>query len=91
MQSGEIVGIAGVSGNGQKELLAALSGESARRSPRSRSWVSRRAGCDAGARGASSGSCFVPEERLGRGAVPQMSLADNALLTAHDRHGDARA
>ncbi len=25
----------------------------------------------------------MPEERLGRGAVPDMSLADNALLTAH--------
>jgi general nucleoside transport system ATP-binding protein len=24
---------------------------------------------------------FVPEERLGRGAVPELSLADNALLT----------
>jgi simple sugar transport system ATP-binding protein len=31
------------------------------------------------------GFCFVPEERLGRGAVPRMSLADNALLTAHRR------
>ena len=33
----------------------------------------------------------MPEERLGRGAVPEMSLADNALLTAYDaglvRHG----
>jgi simple sugar transport system ATP-binding protein len=29
------------------------------------------------------GLAFVPEERLGRGAVPEMSLADNALLTAH--------
>jgi simple sugar transport system ATP-binding protein len=29
---------------------------------------------------------FVPEERLGRGAVPEMSLADNALLTT--RTGD---
>jgi simple sugar transport system ATP-binding protein len=29
---------------------------------------------------------FVPEERLGRGAVPGMSLVYNALLTAH-RHG----
>ena len=27
------------------------------------------------------GLCFVPEERLGRGAVPAMSLAFNALLT----------
>ena len=32
---------------------------------------------------------FVPEERLGRGAVPEMSLAENALLTAH-RQGLAR-
>ena len=28
---------------------------------------------------------FVPEERLGRGAVPEMSLADNSLLTAHQK------
>ena len=38
---------------------------------------------------------FVPEERLGRGAVPEMSLADNALLTAHREglvaHGFVRA
>ena len=27
----------------------------------------------------------MPEERLGRGAVPDMSLAENALLTAHRR------
>jgi simple sugar transport system ATP-binding protein len=31
------------------------------------------------------GFAFVPEERLGRGAVPEMSLADNSLLTAHSR------
>jgi simple sugar transport system ATP-binding protein len=31
------------------------------------------------------GLCFVPEERLGRGAVPGLSLEDNALLTAHRR------
>jgi general nucleoside transport system ATP-binding protein len=31
------------------------------------------------------GLAFVPEDRLGRGAVPDMSLADNALLTAHGR------
>ena len=37
------------------------------------------------------GFAFVPEERLGRGAVPEMSLADNALLTAHrQRPGAAR-
>lgn len=29
------------------------------------------------------GFAFVPEDRLGRGAVPEMSLALNSLLTAH--------
>src|SRR5260370_32625140 len=32
------------------------------------------------------GFAFVPEERLGRGAVPAMSLAENALLTGHREH-----
>jgi ABC-type uncharacterized transport system ATPase subunit len=81
VRQGEIVGIAGVSGNGQPELMAALSGEDtratagsvalfgadvARASPRDR----RRAGMR-----------FVPEERLGRGAVPTLTLAQNTLLT----------
>ncbi len=29
------------------------------------------------------GMAFIPEERLGRGAVPALSLSDNALLTGH--------
>jgi simple sugar transport system ATP-binding protein len=36
------------------------------------------------------GLCFVPEERLGRGAVPGMSLADNAILTAARTRGFVR-
>ncbi len=44
--------------------------------------MSRSARLDA-ARRRALGLAFVPEERLGRGAVPEMSLADNALLTAH--------
>ena len=80
--AGEIVGIAGVSGNGQAELLAALSGETT---------VARRAairigGTDAGhlppAARRALGLAFVPEDRLGRGAVPELSLTENALLTA---------
>jgi simple sugar transport system ATP-binding protein len=83
VRSGEIVGIAGVSGNGQKELLAALSGERRVRDARSVRIGGRASGhLDAGARRA-RGLCFVPEERLDRGAVPEMSLAENALLTAH--------
>jgi len=79
---GEIVGIAGVSGNGQQELLAALSGERTV-APDAVKLAGAPAGAlDADARRA-RGLAFVPEDRLGRGAVPEMSLADNALLTAH--------
>ncbi|HEY5808668.1 MAG TPA: ABC transporter ATP-binding protein [Povalibacter sp.] len=83
VRAGEIVGIAGVSGNGQRELLAAISGEILG----ARSGAIRICGQDAGALLPAPrrrlGLSFVPEERLGRGAVPEMSLADNALLTAH--------
>jgi simple sugar transport system ATP-binding protein len=89
VRAGEIVGIAGVSGNGQQELMAALSGEDpragagairlfdadvSRASPRAR----RRLGLH-----------FVPEERLGRGAVPTLSLAANTLLTRTENVGRA--
>ena len=81
VHAGEIVGIAGVSGNGQKELLAALSGERTQ----SRRNAIVLCGKPAGRLGAAArrrrGLAFVPEERLGRGAVPEMSLAENALLT----------
>ena len=83
VHSGEIVGIAGVSGNGQQELLAAISGEE----PVSEKHPVILCGAEAGRMSPAArrelGLCFVPEERLGRGAVPRMSLSDNALLTAH--------
>jgi simple sugar transport system ATP-binding protein len=85
VRGGEIVGIAGVSGNGQKELLTALSGESAA----GKVDMIRIMGCPAGrldpAQRRRLGFAFVPEERLGRGAVPDLSLADNALLTGSSR------
>jgi len=82
VREGEILGIAGVSGNGQKELLAALSGER----PLARANAITLCGApvaslDAFAR-RKLGLAFIPEDRLGRGAVPEMTLADNALLTA---------
>ncbi|MBI1907545.1 MAG: ABC transporter ATP-binding protein [Rhodocyclales bacterium] len=92
VRSGEIVGIAGVSGNGQQELLYAISGEE----PLAEKYPVQICGVEAGRmtpdQRRSAGMGFVPEERLGRGAVPRMSLAENALLTAHAsndmlRHG----
>ena len=81
VRAGEIVGIAGVSGNGQQELLAALSGEDVRAAAGSiRLFGHDIAGASPRQR-RHLGLHFVPEERLGRGAVPLMSLADNTLLT----------
>ncbi|MCL6415097.1 ABC transporter ATP-binding protein [Aestuariirhabdus sp. Z084] len=80
--AGEIVGIAGVAGNGQEELLAALSGESLESHRESiRLPHGYIAHMYPGQR-REAGLAFVPEERLGRGAVPDMSLAENGLLTA---------
>ena len=81
VKSGEIVGIAGISGNGQKELLAALSGESL--SPRAANvtLLGQAVGRMKPSQRRRLGLTLVPEERLGRGAVPAMSLAQNALLT----------
>ena len=83
---GEIVGIAGVSGNGQKELMAALSGERRIDDASQIMLLGTAAGRLDAAQRRALGFAFVPEERLGRGAVPEMSLADNALLTAHRQH-----
>ena len=79
--AGEVVGIAGVSGNGQRELLYALSGEDCRAASGS-IWMGSTdvSHLHPGARRA-LGLHFVPEERLGRGAVPSLSLAHNLLLS----------
>ncbi|MBV8633823.1 MAG: ABC transporter ATP-binding protein [Burkholderiaceae bacterium] len=94
VKSGEIVGIAGVSGNGQKELLAALSGESASPDAAMVTMLGKAVGRMNSAGRRKLGLGFVPEERLGRGAVPAMSLAQNALLTGARsgmvRHGFVR-
>lgn len=84
VRSGEVVGIAGVSGNGQKELLYALSGEDVRARPGSiRIGEVDASRLHSGGR-RKLGLHFVPEERLGRGAVPTMSLAHNVLLTRNE-------
>jgi len=81
VRCGEILGIAGVSGNGQQELMAALSGEDPRAAPDSIRLFDRPIGRQSPRRRRAQGLHFVPEERLGRGAVPTLSLAQNTLLT----------
>ena len=87
VRAGEVVGIAGVSGNGQRELLFALSGEDRRAPAASVSIANQHAGQRSPGQRRALGMHFVPEERLGRGAVPEMSLAHNLLLTRREGVG----
>lgn len=84
IKSGEIMGIAGISGNGQAELLSLLSGEVLCSKGEIQFKGLNISKLSAGAR-RDLGLGFVPEERLGRGAVPNISLSENALLTAFRR------
>ena len=81
VRAGEIVGVAGVSGNGQQELMAALSGEDPRATPGSITLFGTDIAQASPRHRRQLGLHFVPEERLGRGAVPTLSLAQNTLLT----------
>ncbi len=81
VRAGEILGIAGVSGNGQQELLAALAGEDRRIAPTALRLFGAPAGRLGPVQKRALGLGYVPEERLGRGAVPEMNLAENTLLS----------
>ncbi|WP_137896202.1 ABC transporter ATP-binding protein [Ramlibacter sp. 2FC] len=87
VRAGEVVGIAGVSGNGQRELLYALSGEDTRAAPESIQVGGQPVGRLGPTHRRRLGLHFVPEERLGRGAVPTLGLAQNLLLTRTDAVG----
>ncbi|WP_050928322.1 ABC transporter ATP-binding protein [Aestuariivita boseongensis] len=86
LQQGEVLGIGGVAGNGQDELLAALSGEI-----RSAPDAIKLNGAPIGHLGPNPrralGLLAAPEERLGHAAAPDMSLTENALLTGSVRKG----
>lgn len=87
VRAGEVVGIAGVSGNGQQELLYALSGEDTRADADAICIFGTAAGRMGPGHRRGLGLHFVPEERLGRGAVPTMGLAHNLLLTRREALG----
>jgi simple sugar transport system ATP-binding protein len=82
---GEILGIGGVAGNGQTELMAALSGESLADRADALEIDGRPVGRLGPGLRRISGETFVPEERNGHGAVRDMTLAENAFLSAHRR------
>ncbi len=90
VRAGEVLGIAGVAGNGQDELFAALSGEVV--VPMAAAITID--GVPAGHSGITfrrrMGAAFVPEERLGHAAAPRLTLSENALAAGHATNGFVR-
>lgn len=87
VRQGEILGIAGVAGNGQEELFQVLSGEE----QAARSDLILLDGNAVGREGINQrrkrGAAFVPEERLGHAAAPRFKLSENALVAGHASNG----
>ena len=90
VRGGELLGIAGVAGNGQDELFSVLSGEQL--APRAdlitidgvavgRDDINQRR---------RRGAAFVPEERLGHATAPRFTLSENALVAGHAANGFVR-
>ncbi len=86
VRKGEVLGIGGVAGNGQDELLGVLSGEILTAAD-----AIKFNGQHIGKLGPTArrklGVLTAPEERLGHAAAPDMSLTENALLTGSVREG----
>jgi len=85
VRAGEIYGLAGVSGNGQRELIEVLAGLRVPSGGRVRVDGVDRAGADA-ATLRRAGVAHVPEDRLALGVAPRMSVAENLLLAVTARH-----
>jgi general nucleoside transport system ATP-binding protein len=89
VRSGEIVGLAGVSGNGQRELAECLAGlrqvsagrieiegkDVTRASPNSR---------------LAAGQAYIPEERMRGGAIKEFTVEENIFLNDHTAPAYAR-
>jgi simple sugar transport system ATP-binding protein len=87
VRAGEILGIAGISGNGQNELCELLSGEVLADSADAIELLGIPIGlASVGARRA-QGLAYVPEDRLSQGSVTSMSLAENLMLTGANTLG----
>ena len=84
VRAGEILGIGGVAGNGQDELLSALSGETLGSGE-----TVRFRGKPVGHLGPNArralGILSAPEERLGHAAAPDMTLVENGVLSGWQR------
>ncbi len=90
LRAGEILGIAGVAGNGQRELVEALAGERLLPQAGMLELMGEPVGRLGPAARRRLGLAVLPEERLGHAAVGAMDLVDNTLLTAWPQPGMVR-
>ncbi len=89
VRAGEIVGIAGVDGNGQTELIDAITG--LRKITSGRVSVAGRNLADANAREMlDAGVGHIPEDRQRRGLVLEFSIAENIALHDYAREPDSK-
>ena len=91
-RAGEILGIAGIAGSGQRELLEAIAGlqhldcgEILYANPKSGETVNLRDKSPIQIRDLGVRLSFVPEDRLGMGLVGDMDIIDNVMLRSYRR------
>ena len=90
VRAGEIVGIAGVAGNGQSELLESVAGMRDQKSGtvRLKGQALSLEGDDGAARARLAGLAHVPEDRLRMGLVTNFAAWENTILGYQDKYGD---
>ena len=81
VKEGEIFGIAGVAGNGQSELMDFLTGENILIDSGSIIFDNKHIETFNPKKRRELSIAFVPENRLGHSAVPELSLSENILLS----------
>jgi simple sugar transport system ATP-binding protein len=84
VRSGEILGVAGVSGNGQRQLAEVISGSRDRTSG-DVLLAGRKLRNGDTEEAIEKGVAHVPEDRMGTGVAPSLSIADNLILKSHRR------
>jgi simple sugar transport system ATP-binding protein len=89
VRGGEVVGIAGVAGEGQSELMEALTGEVLADDASAVLIDGEAMGKANPTRRRLAGAAFVPEERNGHAAVGELTLSENIILAHHTAEGVA--
>ena len=89
MREGEILGLAGVAGNGQSELAQVISG--LRRCTKGCVALKGETICNQSAlTGIKRGLAYVPEDRTGVGSAPNLSVTDNVIMKKYRQPPIAR-